>query len=130
MQLGGGILERCILEGGSLEGGSLEGGNLEGGSFVGGSLEGGSLVGGNIERCSFRRALMLRELRIQALIAAISPPSAEPGPARAVGLLFSGAVPGSMPQIGTLIKCCGAADFKSIPFLLSAWPAGLKSEDY
>ena len=58
----------------------LEGGSLEGGSFVGGSFDGGSLVGGNIERGSFRRALRLRELRIQALIAAISPPSAEPGP--------------------------------------------------
>jgi hypothetical protein len=71
-------------------------------------------VGSNIERGSLRRALSLRELRMQALIAAICPPSAEPGPARAVGLLYSGAVPGSMPKIGTLIKCCGAADFKSL----------------
>ena len=114
MQLGGGSLERCILEGGSLEGGSLEGGNLEGGSFAGGSLEGGSLVGGNIERGSFRRALTLRELRMQALIAAIVPPSAEPGPGCRADVFSKysgfGALPGSMPKIETFTKCCGATD--------------------
>ena len=79
MQLGGGILERCILEGGSLEGGSLVGGILEGGipsrfpgppesgpkhrralfagplQFEEGSIEGGSLVGGSLEGGSFEQ---------------------------------------------------------------------------
>ncbi len=37
-----------------------------------------------------------------------------------------GALPGSRPTVGTLLKLCGAADFKSLQNFRSAWPADLK----